>query len=52
MEKLYPYDLKTLTSEGLGEALGETYATDISVMIEAKDKGDGSRRTLLTLEMF
>ena len=40
-----------MTSENQ-DGTGVTPASDIAVMIEAKDRGDGSRRTLFTVEHF
>ena len=52
MEELYPFNLKALTSADLEDKVGETYATDIAIMIDAKDRGEGDKRTLFTKEHF
>ena len=52
MTELYPLELTTLTTAEQAQELGVTSASEIAVMVEAKDQGNGSRTTLFTLEMF
>ena len=49
MEELYPFDIRTMGSR---DTLDVTYASEIAIMVEAKDQGDGSLQSLLTLEHF
>ena len=41
-----------MMSEEVTEKLGALYASQLAIMVEAKDQGDGSRTTLFKLESF
>jgi hypothetical protein len=52
MKELYPDEMKVMTTAEDTEANGFLYASEVYVMIEAKEQLDGSSHTLFTPDMF
>ena len=52
MKELYPDEMKVMTTAEDTVANGFLYASEVYVMIEAKQQTDGSSHTLFTPDMF
>ena len=52
MKELYPDEMKVMTTAEDTIANGFLYASEVYVMIEAKEQLDGSSHTLFTPDMF